>query len=120
VAESYNIKSDLIPKIATGFCSGMARTSSVCGAVSGAVMAISLFSGRTAPEDDIRKNYAMVQEFIDRFEKAFTTTSCSKLIDCDLNTPEGQARFVEKNLAQACKSYTQKATQIAMSIIDRA
>ncbi len=36
VAESQNIENDLIPRIATGFCSGVARTSCLCGAASGA------------------------------------------------------------------------------------
>jgi C_GCAxxG_C_C family probable redox protein len=38
IAESQGIQSDLIPKIATGFCSGIARTGSICGAVCGAIM----------------------------------------------------------------------------------
>ena len=33
-------------RMATGFCSGMARTYGQCGAVSGAVMGIGLFAGR--------------------------------------------------------------------------
>ena len=37
IAESLDIRSDLIPRIATGFCSGVARTGGMCGAVSGAV-----------------------------------------------------------------------------------
>ena len=46
IAESRGIRSDLIPRIATGFCSGMARTGGQCGAVSGAMMGISLATGR--------------------------------------------------------------------------
>ena len=118
MAESKNVESDIIPKIATGFCSGMAQTCNICGAVSGAIMAISLFSGRSAADEDINPNYVMVRELTDRFEKEFGTINCSKLLGCDLNTPEGQSFFIEKNLMEKCSIYTQKATKIAMSIIE--
>jgi hypothetical protein len=42
VAESKNIQSDFIPKIATGLCAGISRTCGTCGAVTGAIMAINL------------------------------------------------------------------------------
>ncbi|MEE9189396.1 MAG: C-GCAxxG-C-C family protein, partial [Candidatus Neomarinimicrobiota bacterium] len=51
VANNYKIQSDLIPKIATGFCGGMARTCGQCGALSGAIMSISLLTGRSEPAD---------------------------------------------------------------------
>ena len=47
-AEHQGIESDLIPKIATGFCSGVAQTGGMCGAYSGAVMALSMVHGRDA------------------------------------------------------------------------
>ena len=38
VCDHYGIQSPWIPKIATGFCSGVARTGGLCGAYTGAVM----------------------------------------------------------------------------------
>ena len=119
VAESKNIQSELIPKIATGFCSGMARTGHICGAVNGAIMAISLFSGRSTPDEDLSKNYAMVQELIESFETEFGTISCKQLLGCDLQTTEGEKLFVEKNMIEQCLIYSGKATGIAMSIIEK-
>jgi len=118
VAESKNIHSPLLPKIATGFCSGMAQTSNLCGAVSGAIMAISLFSGRSAPDDELDTNYTMVQKLINMFENEFGTTNCRQLLGCDLKTAQGQNKFMEEKLIKACKLYTQKATEMAMSIIE--
>jgi C_GCAxxG_C_C family probable redox protein len=46
VAEWRGAKSDLIPKIATGLCGGIARTGGICGAVSGGVLAINMATGR--------------------------------------------------------------------------
>ncbi|GBD95663.1 MAG TPA: C_GCAxxG_C_C family protein [Nitrospirae bacterium] len=52
IAESQGIQSDLIPKIATGFCSGISRTCGMCGALSGAIMSLNLLYGRSSPEEN--------------------------------------------------------------------
>ena len=118
VAEAYDIKSDLIPKIATGLCAGISRTSNVCGAVTGGVMAIGLLMGRSLPNEPAINTYIPVQEFIDRFEEAFGSTNCRILTGCDLNTPEGQNHFKTNNLLVKCLKYTEEATRIAISIIE--
>ncbi|MCK5542667.1 MAG: C_GCAxxG_C_C family protein [Desulfobacterales bacterium] len=52
--ESKNIQSELISKIATGFCGGISRTCCcICGAQSGAIMAINLFYGRSLPDEPV-------------------------------------------------------------------
>ena len=51
IAENQDIQSDLIPKIATGFCSGISRTGGMCGAVSGGIMGIGLVAGRNSPAE---------------------------------------------------------------------
>ena len=50
VAESLGIRSDIIPRIATGFCGGVSDSGGMCGAVSGAIMAIGLAAGRSSTE----------------------------------------------------------------------
>ena len=62
VAEYKGVRSDLIPKIATGFCSGISRSSGMCGAVGGAVMAVSLFTGRQSPGESVGPCYDAVGE----------------------------------------------------------
>jgi len=51
VAESRGVQSDLIPRIATGLCGGIARTAGLWGAVSGGVPAVSLVTGRRQPTE---------------------------------------------------------------------
>ncbi len=46
IAEEKGIQSKLIPKIATGFCSGTLRMCGQCGAVNGAILSINLLTGR--------------------------------------------------------------------------
>lgn len=118
ISEWKNIQSDLIPKIATGFCSGVSRTSGMCGAVSGAIMSISLFFGRISPEESIDENYEAVQKLLDIFENQFGSSNCTQLIGCDLGTDEGQEYFTENNLFGLCKNLTTEATSMAMSLIE--
>ena len=117
MAESENIQSDVIPKIATGLCAGISRTCGTCGAVIGAIMAINLIYGRSAPEESLESNFAVVQRFINKFESEFGSINCKQLTDCDLGTEEGQTTFKENKLVEQCKDYTEAATKIAMSII---
>lgn len=119
MAESKNIQSELIPKIATGFCSGISRTCGTCGAVSGAIMAINIFYGRNLPDELVDKNYIMIKKLINIFERKFGSTNCKNLIGCDLETEEGQNTFKSNNLIERCKGYTEEATRMAMSIIEK-
>jgi C_GCAxxG_C_C family probable redox protein len=118
VAESKNIQSELIPKIATGFCGGISRTCGMCGAVSGAIMAINLFYGRGVPDESVETSYITVRKLIDLFESKFGSTNCKQLIGCDLGTEEGRHTFMSNNLIEQCRNYTEEATRMAMSIIE--
>jgi C_GCAxxG_C_C family probable redox protein len=119
IAESKGIESDLIPKIATGFCSGISRTCGMCGAVSGGILAINMLTGRSSPKASIKENYDSVKSFIHAFEERFNTTNCRQLIDCDLGTEEGQKTFNDNKLIEQCKQYTEEATKMVMEILDR-
>lgn len=118
ITQCKGIHSELIPKIATGFCSGVARTCGMCGAVSGGIMSISLFAGRTSPEESVLGSYDMTRKFLEMFESRFGSTNCRTLIGCDLGTEEGQNHFRTNNLREQCTLYTEEATRMAMSIIE--
>jgi C_GCAxxG_C_C family probable redox protein len=117
LAESQGIQSDLIPRIATGFCSGISRTGGICGAVSGAIMGINLVAGRNSPTDSIEVSYTLTQELISRFEMQYGSINCRQLIGCDLATDEGQRYFMENQLMDQCLKYAEGATIIAVSLV---
>lgn len=117
LAKAQGIKSDLLPKIATGFCSGMARTCGTCGALTGAMMGISLALGRSKPDDAVKSAYRATQRLIGGFEQAFGARDCHVLLGCDLATPEGQATFRDNRLGERCAEYTGKAAEIAATIV---
>ena len=118
LAEAKGIKSDIIPRIATGLCSGMSRTSRTCGALSGAIMGMGLTYGRMTPDDDREYLYALVQELFRRFTEKHGTTLCHELIGCDLNTEEGQKFFVDNDLDPKCQQITSDAAEIAMVLLE--
>ena len=118
VAESKDVESDWIPKIATGFCAGVSRTGGTCGAVSGGIMAVSLFNGRNNPDESVTDTYKAVQKMIESFKGKFGSTNCKELTGCDLGTKEGREKFNAEGLRDKCRHYTEEATKIAIQVID--
>ena len=118
VAEHLDIHSDLIPRIATGFSSGMARTGGTCGAVSGGIMAIGLSLGRDKPSEDIDPCYQAVQVFLERFSAQYKAFSCLDLTCVDLSTPDGQAAFKIKGQIHLCADYVENATRYVVEILN--
>ncbi len=117
VAESEEIQSDLIPRIATGFCGGVSRTCGMCGAVSGGIMVIGLFTGRNAPTETVAESYTMVRKLVNEFGSQFGSTNCKDLTGCDLGTEEGQNYFKENKIRQKCRFFTEEATRISLALI---
>jgi C_GCAxxG_C_C family probable redox protein len=117
LADAQGIESDLLPKIATAFCSGMARTCGTCGALTGAMMGVSLALGRNEANRPLQGAYRATQQLIREFEQEFGTRACHELLGCDLATPEGQTYFRENRLGERCLAYTGKAAEIAARIM---
>lgn len=118
IAENQGIKNDLIPALATGFCSGMARTGGICGAVAGSVMGLSLVYGRKNSSDAVEPLYTIEKIFLQEFTDRFGSTSCEGLIHCDFNTPEGQSRYNENKLYNDCFQYVEEAVDLAVKLIE--
>jgi len=118
VAEALDISSEIIPKIATGFCSGLARTCDICGAVSGAVMGISLARGRSSVNETEDDCYAVVQEFFRRFTSKFGSINCLDLTGCDLGKEAGRNKFEEQDTKIKCTDYVVEAVNITLNLLE--
>lgn len=118
IAEHLDIESDLIPRIATGFCSGMSRTAGTCGAVTGAVLGLNLAFGRSGVSESVEDSYEAVQDFIEQFHQTNGSINCAQLLGCDLGNEEGQQAFREANLGKKCRKFTGEAAGIAIRIIE--
>jgi C_GCAxxG_C_C family probable redox protein len=117
IAESRGIRSELIPRVATGFCSGLSHTCGLCGAVSGAIMGLSIAAGRDLPGQPVEPSYALVREFLQAFRARFGSTNCYELTGCDLGTEEGQSAFRASNVAERCEGFVAEATRLAMTLL---
>jgi len=91
---------DAIPRIASGFGGGIGNTGAVCGAVVGAVMAISLKMERGDTMEDWLRIAAAAQEFRRLFETEMGTINCRELTGADLTTEEGLKQLMNSNTAQ--------------------
>ena len=118
VAEHLDIRSEIIPRIATGFCSGVARTGGLCGAVSGGILAIGLALGRDTPTASVDPCYQAVRAFLDRFSDQFQAITCLELTGVHLGTPEGQAGFREKGQGKNCVNYAGVAAGLVVEILE--
>jgi C_GCAxxG_C_C family probable redox protein len=117
LAKAQGVDSELIPKMATAFCSGMSRTCGPCGALTGAIMGLSLSLGRSNMRQCVDSSYAATQELVRTFENEFGGRNCDQLLGCDLGTAEGQAKFREQHLHSRCARYTARAAEIAATLL---
>lgn len=103
--EDWDVKSELVPKIAAGFGGGIGRCGSICGVVTGGVMAIGVKFGTNKPSAEKRKEvYKLVQEFYRQFEKENGSVLCRQLIGYDLFDPK------ELKRARDAKVFDEKCT----------
>lgn len=117
VAGELGISSPLLPRVATGLCSGLSRTAGMCGALAGGVLGIGLGTGRDSPSDDLEECYALTGRLIEQFGARFGATTCPQLLECDIRTDEGRRRFVENHLAARCRGFVEDAAEMTADLL---
>lgn len=118
-ADDLKFSQEMAQKMSAGFGGGMGKQQETCGAVTGAIMVLGLMKGEEVNNNEDLKAgaYASVKEFIRQFKANYKTTECRDLIGCDLNTPEGAAKFKEENLMEkVCAGCVGKSIQILESM----
>lgn len=118
LSRCVNLPCECIPKIATGFGAGM-RTGSICGAVSGAILAFGLKYGRMNPSETERRDHVnrMVTEFMEKFKREHKTIVCQELLGINPSTEEGKKKYEEENMHKKCKEYVTTAFQLAQILL---
>lgn len=88
--------------IASGFGAGMGRLQGTCGAVTGAYMIFGLYCNNKFTDYGVgsEKAFLMIQYFNNKFVEKHKTTDCRLLLNCDLQTEEGQMQFHVNNLLE--------------------
>ena len=124
LAERLGTDYETAMKVAGGFGGGM-YLNSVCGAVTGGIMAIGLKHGGVGTPAGIR-TATMVRDFAARFKAAHKAINCSELIGRDLsaidisNPDVLQAAYKEAVASGAfarCGQFVSDATRIAAEML---
>ena len=104
-------------KLASPFGGGVARRGQVCGAVTGALMALGLAQGTDTPAGK-EDAYRLGEEFLHHFESRHGTILCRELLDLDISTPEGLQQAREKGVfTSLCPLFVGKAVEIVQEML---
>jgi C_GCAxxG_C_C family probable redox protein len=104
-------------KLASPFGGGVARRGLVCGAVSGALMALGLAGGAATPAEK-EAAYRMSQEFLQRFETRHASLLCRDLLGYDLATPEGNQAARQAGVFNSlCPRFVGDAAQLVQDML---
>ena len=110
--EEFGLSREQAFKISISFGGGM-RKGEVCGACTGAIMALGLRYGENKSKSD-----EMCVKFLDSFEKENGSYICRDLLDCDIRTEEGIKYAIDNNLfKEICPKMVESAVKIAQELI---
>ena len=110
--EEFGLSREQAFKISISFGGGM-RKGEVCGACTGAIMALGLKYG-----DNKSKSDEMCVKFLDGFEKENGSYICRDLLGCDIRTEEGIKYAIDYNLFnEICPKMVESAARITQELI---
>ncbi len=102
---------DTCLKITSVFGGGINRTGNVCGAVTGAMMAIGLKIGEVQTKNPLG-SHGVADEFIKKFKDRNATIICRELIDHDLLTAEDLDHAFKTGTFNNCPKFVKDAAEI--------
>lgn len=119
LSEYMGVESELIPRVATGFAAGVARTGNVCGALSGAIMGLGLRYGRDAPVTELRmRPYWYGRSLAEAFEEAYGSVTCPGVLGLDIDDPDDYRRYTEEDMwTTKCREIIKTATGLAYDFL---
>jgi C_GCAxxG_C_C family probable redox protein len=118
LSEYLGVKSDLIPKIATGVGAGFSLSGLTCGAISGAALAIGAKYGRKNNEESPQATWSRVNNFIEAFKERWGAVTCRELTRLDVKTPEGMKEYLTNVHDYACTERVKFAVKIAIKLLE--
>jgi C_GCAxxG_C_C family probable redox protein len=118
MAEHWKCKNELIPKVATAFGGGMGRCGSVCGALTGGLMAIGIRYGTNEPSAEKRSRaYELAETFYRQFEKQNRSVMCRELIGLDLSDAKQRKKAQEEHVFETkCTVFVESAVKILVAL----
>lgn len=114
-SESETIK--FIPRMATGFGGGLARNGNICGALSGAIMALGLALGRDNSQQSRDPCYPAADQFYNEFVERFGHFSCRELTGLDMKNEQDRKKYTDAVHHDRCNPIVAWSALRAMEII---
>lgn len=110
-------------KIACAFGAGMGKQQHVCGAVSGALMAIGTKFGKALNDKESKKEftYKLTEEFLREFESRNGSIHCFELLHClNMNIEQDEIKIHELGLFETvCEKAVKNAVEITEKLISK-
>jgi C_GCAxxG_C_C family probable redox protein len=118
--EHWGGNSELIPKIATGFGGGIGRCGSLCGALTGGIMALGIRFGTNEPSAEKRlQSYEFSRKFFEQFQKLNKGIFCKELTGYTLSKPEEYEKAKNENIfGKKCDNYVRNAVTILLELTE--
>jgi C_GCAxxG_C_C family probable redox protein len=106
-------------KIAALFGGGIGRQGHVCGAATGALMALGLKFGHTDPEL-IADAYHAAENFLHRFKATHGAVNCRDLLGVDIGDPTAVQTAREQDIfSKTCPALVRSAAAITVELIEK-
>jgi C_GCAxxG_C_C family probable redox protein len=114
-------KDELVPKIATAFGAGIGRCGSVCGALTGGVMAVGIRYGTNEPSAEKRSRaYDVGRRLYDEFRRRNGAVACRELIGYDLtDAMERKKANQSKVFEKKCPTFVRSTVEILLELAER-
>lgn len=96
-------------KLMTGFGGGIGQSGCMCGALSGAIVALNMIKGRTSNLDSREEAYQYAKEFSEKFTEKYNVTCCRALNPYPFETKEHLTN---------CLKITGNTSKMLMEFID--
>ena len=119
-ADELGLTEEQALKLGACFGGGMCK-GEVCGACTGALMALGMKFGQFKKDDTESKNKTneITVEFLDTFAETNGSYMCKELLGADLSTPQGKTYAVENNLfTEFCPKMVISAVEIAEKFLN--
>lgn len=118
-AEELGISEKQALKLGACFGGGMCK-GEVCGACTGALMALGLKYGQCIPGADSRiKSNDVTVRFFEQFRSENGSYMCRDLLGCDIATQEGKQFAMEHHLfGELCPKMVASAAEIAEQLLN--
>jgi len=105
-------------KLASPFGGGVARQGEICGALTGALLALGLARGADSPAGK-DATYRMGQEFLRRFRERHPAVTCRALLGASIRTPEEwQAARQSGVFESVCPAVIRTAAEITAAMME--